>query len=94
MLSKHSTTELNVQPQKSLLESHLKQHSQPAGAAHTPFNCGTREAEAGGSLEFEASLVYRVPGQPAEVHSETLSQKTNQPNKQTKQHSQGVDMAQ
>ena len=30
-----------------------------AGVAHV-FNPSTREAEAGGSLEFEASLIYRA----------------------------------
>ena len=37
------------------------------------FNHSTREAEAGGTLESQASLVYRVLGQP-ELHRETLSQ--------------------
>lgn len=40
--------------------------------AHT-FNANTLEAEAGSSAS-EASLVYRVLGQPR-LHSETLSQK-------------------
>ena len=38
------------------------------------FNPSSREAEAGGSLEFEASLVYRVPGQPC-LGSERNNQK-------------------
>jgi hypothetical protein len=41
--------------------------------AHT-ISPSTWEAEPGRSLEFEASLVYRVPGQP-EPQRETLSQK-------------------
>jgi hypothetical protein len=37
--------------------------------AHT-FNPSTQEAEAGGSLEFKASLVYRVSNMPARVSSQ------------------------
>lgn len=39
---------------------------------------GAWEAEAGRSLAFEASLVYRVLGQPG--HSKSLSQKTKKKN--------------
>jgi hypothetical protein len=37
---------------------------QPGVVAHA-FNPSTREAEAGGSLEFEASLVYKVSSRTA-----------------------------
>jgi hypothetical protein len=38
------------------------------------FDPSTWEAEAGG-FEFEANLVYKIPGQPG-LHRETLSRKT------------------
>jgi hypothetical protein len=44
------------------------------------FNPSTREAEAGGFLSSEASLVYRVPGQ-SELYRETLSRKTKKKKK-------------
>ena len=37
----------------------LKKKTEPAAVVHT-FNPSTRKAEAGGSLELEASLVYRA----------------------------------
>jgi hypothetical protein len=47
--------------------------------AHT-FNPSTWEAEGRRISEFEASLVYRVPGQPG-LHRETLSRKTKKKKK-------------
>ena len=41
------------------------------------FNPSTREAEAGGVSEFEASLIYRVSSGQPELQRETLSGKTN-----------------
>ena len=38
------------------------------------FNPNSKKAKAGEFLEFKASLVYRVPGQP-ELHGEILSWK-------------------
>ena len=46
------------------------------------FNPSTWEAEAGGISEFEASLVYRVPGQPG-LYRETLSWKKKKKKKKT-----------
>jgi hypothetical protein len=44
---------------------------------HTPLISALRRAEAGRSLEFKASLVYRMsPGQPG-LHREVLSQNNN-----------------
>ena len=40
------------------------------------FNLNTQKAEAGGSLEFEASLVYRESSRKPDLQRETLSQKT------------------
>ena len=45
-----------------------------AVAAHT-FNPRTLEAEAGGTLEFEANLVYRIVLEQPGLHREILSQK-------------------
>jgi hypothetical protein len=61
----------------------LRIHRKPGVLAHT-FNPSTREAAAGCRQisEFEASLFYRVPGQPR-LYRETLSRK-KQTNKQTK----------
>jgi hypothetical protein len=44
------------------------------GVVAHAFDPSTWEAEAGGSLEFEASLVYRVSGQPRLLR-ETQSQR-------------------
>jgi hypothetical protein len=44
---------------------------EPGKAAHT-FNLGTQEAEAGRSLEFEASLVYMVS---SALHRDTVLKK-------------------
>jgi hypothetical protein len=44
------------------------------GVVADNIESSTWEAEAGRSLEFEASLIY-VPGQPG-LHRETLSRKT------------------
>jgi hypothetical protein len=41
-----------------------KNIAQPGVVAHA-FNPSTREAEAGGFLEFEASLVYKVSSRTA-----------------------------
>jgi hypothetical protein len=50
----------------------------PKAVVAQAFNPSTWEAEAGGRIsEFEASLVYIVPGQPG-LHRETLCQKRNQ----------------
>lgn len=43
------------------------------------FNPSTSEVEVDRSLEFKASLVYIVPGQP-ELYSETLSQENKKHN--------------
>jgi hypothetical protein len=50
--------------------------------AHT-FNPSTREAEAGGSLEFEASLVYKVSSRTARAIQRNPVSKNKQTNKQT-----------
>jgi hypothetical protein len=52
------------------------------------FNPSTREAEAGGFLEFEASLVYRVSSRTARATqrnpvSKNQKNKNKQTNKQT-----------
>jgi hypothetical protein len=39
------------------------------------FNLSTQQDEAGRSLEFKASLVYRVSGQAEMLHRDILSQK-------------------
>jgi hypothetical protein len=70
----------------------LKKMRKPGVVAHA-FNPSTREAEAGESLEFEASLVYKVSSRTARaIQRNPVSkpkpkpkQKTNkQTNKQTK----------
>lgn len=51
------------------------------------FNPRTPEAEVGGSLELEASLVYKARSKKAGLHRETLSKnitKTNQPTNKKK----------
>jgi hypothetical protein len=50
------------------------------------FNPSTREAEAGGSLEFEASLVYKVSSRTARARQRNPVSKNqkNQANKQIK----------
>jgi hypothetical protein len=40
------------------------------------FNPSTREAEAGGLLEFEVSMVYKVSSRTARATEKTLSRKT------------------
>jgi hypothetical protein len=50
------------------------------------FNPSTREAEAGGSLEFEASLVYKVSSRTARAiqrNPVSKNQKQKNKNKQT-----------
>lgn len=51
-----------------------------AVAAHT-FNPRTLEAEAGGTLEFEANLVYRIVLEQPGLHREILSQKNQKTKK-------------
>ena len=48
------------------------------------FNPSTREAEAGGSLEFEASLVYKVSSRTARAIQRNPVSKNKQTNKKTK----------
>jgi hypothetical protein len=61
----------------ALLEGSLK----PGVVAHT-FNPSTWEAEAGGSLEFEASLVYKVSSRTARaIQRNPVSKKTKKKKK-------------
>jgi hypothetical protein len=55
-----------------------------AVAAHT-FNPRTLEAEAGGTLEFEANLVYRIVLEQPGLHREILSQKNQKTKKKIPQ---------
>jgi hypothetical protein len=48
------------------------------------FNPSTREAEAGGSLEFEASLVYKVSSRTARAIQRNPVSKNKQTNKKIK----------
>jgi hypothetical protein len=51
---------------------------EPGVVVHT-FNPSTREAEAGGSLEFEASLVYKVSSRTARaIQRNPVSKNQNQ----------------
>jgi hypothetical protein len=57
------------------------------GVVAHAFDPSTWEAEAGGSLEFEASLVYRVSGQPRllrETQSQRKKKKKKKKNKMDK----------
>lgn len=45
-----------------------------AQCVSTRFSPNTQEAETGGSLEFEASLIYRRCSKTASIYRETLSQ--------------------
>ena len=49
--------------------------------AHT-FNPSTREAEAGGSHEFEASLVYKVSSKTVTQRNSVSKNKTKQKKRQ------------
>lgn len=53
------------------MNSHTQKRNQSQAVMVHAFNASTQEAEAGESLEFEVSLVYRVPGQPGQ-YRETL----------------------
>jgi hypothetical protein len=65
--------------QKTQATQHIQQPAKSRAAEARPFDPSTREAEAGGSLEFEASLVYRVSSRTARaIHKSFVSNKTKQ----------------
>jgi hypothetical protein len=64
-----------------------KKHFKPGMVAHA-FNPSTREAEAGGFLEFEASLIYKVSSRTARAIQRNPVSKNKQTNKQTNKQQQ------
>jgi hypothetical protein len=78
--------ELNVCPRKQQSSVCVRnQKCKPGVVAHT-FNPSTWEAEAGGSLEFEASLVYKVSSRTARAIQRNPVSKKQQQQKNVNKH--------